>query len=52
MGSGPYLDQDLKQKLIGKLPSVYNVTFSDSKESYSEEHAHDGTWSGEVVLDA
>jgi hypothetical protein len=52
MGSEPYLDQNLEQKLIDKLPSVCNITFSDSKKSYSEEHAHDGTWSGEVVLDA
>jgi hypothetical protein len=38
-GSEPYLDQNLEQNLIDKVPSVCNITFSDSKESYSEEHA-------------
>jgi hypothetical protein len=41
----------LHQKLVGKMPSVFNIFFSDSKESYSEEHAQDGTWSEEGILD-
>jgi hypothetical protein len=48
MQSELYLDQ----KLVGKVPSVCNIIFSDSKESYSEEHAQDGTWSEEGVLEA
>jgi hypothetical protein len=40
MGSEFYLHQ----KLVGKVPSVFNIIFSDSKESYSEEHAQDDTW--------
>jgi hypothetical protein len=41
----------LNQKLVGKVPSVCNIICSDLKESYSEEHAQDGTWSEEAVLD-
>jgi hypothetical protein len=52
MRSEHYLDQNLERKLIEKLPSVCNISFSDSRESYSEEHAHDGTWGGEILLDA
>jgi hypothetical protein len=33
MGSEPYLDQNLEQKLIDKLPSVYNITLSDLKRA-------------------
>jgi hypothetical protein len=39
MGSEHYLDQNLEQKLIENVPSLCNITLSDSKESYAEEHA-------------
>jgi hypothetical protein len=33
MGSGLYLDEDSEEKLVDADPSVWNICFSDSKES-------------------
>jgi hypothetical protein len=51
MGSGLYLDHDSENKLADEEPSVWNIPFSDSKQCYSEEHAHVSTWKFQEVLD-
>jgi hypothetical protein len=42
-GSGHCLNPDSEDKLAEEKPSVQNIYFSDSNESYSDEHA-DSTW--------
>jgi hypothetical protein len=50
MGSGLFLDWDSEEKPVDEKPSAWNTSFSDSKQSYSEEHAK-MIWRVQVVLD-
>jgi hypothetical protein len=41
MGSGLHLHWDSEEELVHVEPSTWRNYFSDSKQSYSEEHAED-----------
>jgi hypothetical protein len=49
MGSGLFLDWDSEEKPVDEKPSAWNISFSDSKQSYSEEHAKDDVESASSI---